>query len=207
VGRGRFGLESAPNHELRPFDLMPRSLTPAFRGCTLDSVRDEGVPEESLGKSQEELAETRAKLASAEHERDLALKRLQIEEGRCAEVRERNEKLLDLYMETSKLAERRQAEADEFRKLWEQSCELAERQANDLIQLQASVKELTARIEKFCSLCGTDGPLYVFEGKRYCTSCLAKRRPPLPHRGPERRKSQRPGLWRRRATDHPERTP
>ena len=168
---------------------------------------EEGAAEGSLQQALDELAETRARLASAERERDLAREHLQIEKDRSAEIQKRNETLLDLYMQTSKLADRRQDEVDEFRKLWEQASELAEKQANELLQLQASMNEATSKAETTCSLCGTGGLLYRFEGKSYCPACLAKRRPPLPYRGPERRKSQRPGIWRRRGTDQPEKKP
>jgi len=53
-----------------------------------------------------------------------------------------------------------------------------------------------------CESCGKSGIVYVVEGRYLCPSCTTKQRPPLPYRGPERRRGlPNPLGFRRRSTD------
>ena len=53
-----------------------------------------------------------------------------------------------------------------------------------------------------CESCGKKGLVYAFEGRYYCPACLSRIKPPLPYRGPERRRSNRNVLgFTRRSTD------
>jgi hypothetical protein len=59
---------------------------------------------------------------------------------------------------------------------------------------------MSAQAPSSCTLCGKEG-IYMFEGKLYCPSCMSKKRPPLSHPGPERRRHENPTMWRRRQAD------
>ncbi len=53
-----------------------------------------------------------------------------------------------------------------------------------------------------CEACGKGGLLYALEGHHYCPTCLSKKRPPLPYRGPERRRRNNNAVgFTRRSTD------
>ena len=58
-----------------------------------------------------------------------------------------------------------------------------------------------------CTLCGKEGIIYMLEGKPYCPSCMSKKRPPLPHSGPERRNLQVPTMYLRRSGDFKKKPP
>jgi hypothetical protein len=53
-----------------------------------------------------------------------------------------------------------------------------------------------------CESCGKTGIVYILDGRYLCPACMSKHRPPLPYRGPERRRGlPNPLGFRRRATD------
>ena len=58
-----------------------------------------------------------------------------------------------------------------------------------------------------CTLCGRDGIIYMLEGKPYCPDCMSKKRPPLPHVGPERRRHQTSTVYGRRESDFRKKKP
>ena len=45
-------------------------------------------------------------------------------------------------------------------------------------------------VPSVCEECGKGGLIYGHEGHFYCPACLAKKRPPLSYRGPERRRGR-----------------
>lgn len=159
------------------------------------------INEDALAKLRQELEEARVKLAAAERECELARHRLAAEKKRAVEAEKVSEGLRDLYLHETEASGRNRAEADEFKKRWEEAWEFAAKQTTEVSSLRTTVGELTAKFERFCSDCRSEGVLYMFQGKAYCSACLARRRPPMTYEGPERRKTQVPGIWRRRATD------
>ena len=169
--------------------------------------REAEVREELLRRVREELNETRERLAAAEQECFLTREQLSDAESKATEADARSEKLRDLYVRATESADKDRARGTEIQQSWKQASELAIRQSNEIARLRAAVETLTARVEKACHDCGSGGPLYVFEERAYCAACLSKRRPPLPYAGPERRRTQKPTMWRRRATDQIVRKP
>lgn len=66
---------------------------------------------------------------------------------------------------------------------------------------------MTSQERLVCTLCGREGIIYMFEAKPYCPSCMSKKRPPIPHTGPERRRIQTPTVYGRRESDFRKKRP
>ena len=106
---------------------------------------------EELRKSQEELERAQLKLKdaqrrleAAEKERDLAF--------------QRNEALLDLYINAADPTAKPRGAA---------------------VSAAAALKDLTLGPVKTCVRCGSGGLVYKFEEKLFCRSCLGKEHPLL----------------------------